>query len=236
MWDILNQCKAEMLQGLETEAKNSRVLWGTATPSPWNTPGTEITYFAVSPSSSWSGCSLCNPSQLFSQALEVLLLDNSFQSFYQHSKAPASSLFLCWQRGLWSCGSSREESDGSAVQEIKSYFSTSAFPDENIYSNACTVHFCRITAPSTIQSGNYNLMDSKLCSTNRIHPPATTTAKYLRVYKNLGHNAVGSGFSNSLDPLVEITFSRGGSSYTFLQGVIITRKQREAWNRLENTL
>lgn len=115
MWDTLNHCKAEMLQGLETEAKNSRALWGTATPSPWNTPGTEITYFAVSPSSSWSGCSLCNPSQLFSQALEVLLLDNSFQSFYQHSKAPASSLFLCWQRGLWSCGSSREKSDGSAV-------------------------------------------------------------------------------------------------------------------------
>lgn len=119
MWGTLNQCKAEMVQGLETEAKTSRALWSTATPSPWNSLGTEITYFAVSPSSSWSECSLCNLSQLFSQALEVLLLDNSFQSFYQHSKAPASSLFLCSQRGLWTCVSSREKSHVWAVQPSK---------------------------------------------------------------------------------------------------------------------
>lgn len=79
-------------------------------------------------------------------------------------------------------------------QKIKSYFSILAFAEENIYSNIFTVHFCRIMAPSTIQSGNYNLRDSKLCSTNRIHPPVTTIGKYPRVYKNLGNNAVGSGF------------------------------------------
>lgn len=80
-------------------------------------------------------------------------------------------------------------------QKTKSYFSILSFPEENIYSNVYTVHFCRIMAPATIQSGNYNLRDSKLCSTNRIHPPATVIGKYPRVFINLGHEAVGSGFS-----------------------------------------
>lgn len=56
------------------------------------------------------------------------------------------------------------------------------------------------------------------------------------VYKNLGYNAAGSGFSHFLDPLVEIKLSRGDSSYTFLQDFTIVSKQSEAWNRLENTL
>lgn len=55
-------------------------------------------------------------------------------------------------------------------------------------------------------------------------------------YKNLGHNAIGPGFSHFLDPLVAIKLSRGDSSYTFLQSFIIISKHSEAWNSLENTL